>query len=105
MNIYFCFLAGDNSKQEDPCIKRRKKRQTPEKFQSAKPPNQAITHRNFNYASALAAVQDEEYLDDVDFDPCIRRRKRNISVKTLKKPDEGKVYFQKDFIGTEGEMK
>lgn len=30
--------------------------------------DQQITFRNFNYARALEVVQDEEYLDDVDFD-------------------------------------
>ena len=102
MNIYFCFLAGDNSKQEDPCIKRRKKRQLGESFRPAAPPDcqigpggtqtcdQAITNRNFDYAAALAAVQTEEYLDDCDFGD-YKRRKRNISIK----PDEGKGLFSK----------
>ena len=34
--------------------------------------DQQITFRNFNYARALEVVQDEEYLDDVDFDGPIR---------------------------------
>ena len=34
--------------------------------------DQQITFRNFNYARALEVVQDEEYLDDVDFDGDIR---------------------------------
>ena len=106
MNIYCCFLAGDNSKQEDPCIKRRKKRQTPEMFRPAAPPDcqigpggiqtcdQAITNRTLNYDRAQDIIQDEEYLDDLDLE-CIKRRKRNISIKTLKKPDEGKGLFSK----------
>ena len=38
--------------------------------------DQAITFRNFNYARALEVVQDEEYLDDVDFDEIRLRRKQ-----------------------------
>ena len=38
--------------------------------------DQAITFRNFNYARALEVVQDEEYLDDVDFDEVRLRRKQ-----------------------------
>ena len=38
--------------------------------------DQAITYRNFNYARALEVVQDEEYLDDVDFDAIRFRRKQ-----------------------------
>jgi len=38
--------------------------------------DQAITFRNFDYARALEVVQDEEYLDDVDFDEIRLRRKQ-----------------------------
>ena len=38
--------------------------------------DQQITFRNFNYARALEVVQDEEYLDDVDFDEIRLRRKQ-----------------------------
>ena len=34
--------------------------------------DQQITFRNFDYSRALEVVQDEEYLDDVDFDGPIR---------------------------------
>jgi ABC-type phosphate transport system ATPase subunit len=38
--------------------------------------DQAITFRNFNYARALEVVQDEQYLDDIDFDEIRLRRKQ-----------------------------
>jgi len=38
--------------------------------------DQTITFRNFDYARALEVVQDEEYLDDVDFDEIRLRRKQ-----------------------------
>ena len=38
--------------------------------------DQAITYRNFDYATALEVVQDEQYLDDVDFDEIRLRRKQ-----------------------------
>ena len=77
-----------------------------ESFRPAKPPDcrigpggsqtcdQVITNRRFNYDGALANIQDEEYIDDCDFDD-FKRRKRNISIKTSKKPDEGKGLFSK----------
>ena len=98
MNIYCCFLAADNSK-------RRKKHQSGQSSKSAPPDckigpggiqtcDQIITMKILNYQRALANIQDEEYLHDVNFDE-VKRRKRNISVKTLKKPDEGKGLFSK----------
>ena len=38
--------------------------------------DQAITFRNFDYARALEVVQDQEYLDDVDFDEIRLSRKQ-----------------------------
>jgi len=40
--------------------------------------DQAITFRNFNYARALEVVQDEEYLDDIDFDFRLRRKQGEV---------------------------
>ena len=45
--------------------------------------DQAITFRNFNYARALEVVQDEEYLDDVDFDDIRLRRKQGEVFKAI----------------------
>ena len=45
--------------------------------------DQAITYRNFNYARALEVVQDEEYLDDVDFDAIRLRRKQGEVFKAI----------------------
>ena len=45
--------------------------------------DQAITYRNFNYARALEVVQDEEYLDDVDFDAIRFRRKQGEVFKAI----------------------
>ena len=45
--------------------------------------DQAITYRNFNYARALEVIQDEEYLDDVDFDAIRLRRKQGEVFKAI----------------------
>jgi len=42
--------------------------------------DQAITFRNFDYSRALEVVQDEEYLDDVDFDDDIRLSRKQGEV-------------------------
>ena len=45
--------------------------------------DQAITFRNFDYARALEVVQDEEYLDDVDFDEIRLSRKQGEVFKHI----------------------
>ena len=45
--------------------------------------DQAITFRNFDYARALQVVQDEEYLDDVDFDEIRLSRKQGEVFKHI----------------------
>ena len=45
--------------------------------------DQTITFRNFDYARALEVVQDEEYLDDVDFDEIRLSRKQGEVFKHI----------------------
>ena len=61
--------------------------------------DQAITFRNFNYARALEVVQDEEYLDDVDFDEIRLRRKEGEVFQAIDNFDEK---IENNFIQTDG---
>ena len=45
--------------------------------------DQVITYRNFDYARALEVVQDEQYLDDVDFDEIRLRHKQGEVFKAI----------------------
>jgi len=60
--------------------------------------DQAITFRNFNYARALEVVQDEEYLDDVDFDEIRLRRKQGEVFQAI---DNFNEKIENNFIQTD----
>ena len=60
--------------------------------------DQAITFRNFNYARALEVVQDEQYLDDIDFDEIRLRRKQGEVFQAI---DNFNEKIRNNFIQTD----
>lgn len=65
--------------------------------------DQAITFRNFDYARALEVVQDEEYLDDVDFDEIRFSRKQGEVFQAIDKFQE-KVDNNFDILYEDSEL-
>jgi len=63
--------------------------------------DQAITFRNFDYSRALEVVQDEEYLDDVDFDEIRLRRKQGEVYQAI---DNFNEKIENNFIQTSHEV-
>jgi hypothetical protein len=59
--------------------------------------DQAITFRNFNYARALEVVQDEQYLDDIDFDEIRLRHKQGEVFQAIDNFNEN---IENNFIQT-----
>jgi hypothetical protein len=63
--------------------------------------DQQITFRNFNYARALEVVQDEEYLDDVDFDVVRLRRKQGEVFQAI---DNFNEKIENDFLSQDSNI-
>ena len=63
--------------------------------------NQEIRFRNFNYARALEVVQDEEYLDDVDFDIVRLRRKQGEVFQAI---DNFNEKIENDFLSEDSNI-
>ena len=54
--------------------------------------------RNFEYQSALSIIQNEEYLDDIDFDDIRRARRASNIINDINDFNPNNLHYRKRYV-------